>query len=229
MKVSAALLTLIATGVLALAACSAPTAGATVDPATGPSSALPGDPSPAPGSELPPGNGNPYTREKCFGIDETIELPPQTVENVMRVADLVIVAEVVDIEPGVWNTADGQPPTGRPGPEYSPSIVTPVNVLVAETLAGQAGAEVVRVLVRGGEAEGGCVVQRTHPSPNIEKGKPSAFFLRGSTDAEGKQLEAQQVLAAWEVNVERQVKTPLDGVLSTNQLAALLESVSGPG
>jgi hypothetical protein len=52
---------------------------------------------------------------ECYGIDESVDTPPYTVDFVMTVTDLVVVADVVAIEGGTWNTSDGLPPRQKPG------------------------------------------------------------------------------------------------------------------
>lgn len=47
---------------------------------------------------------------RCFGINESIYAPEPTLENLRPYSGDVVVATVVEIEPGFFNTIDGKRP-----------------------------------------------------------------------------------------------------------------------
>lgn len=154
---------------------------------------------------------------ECYGIDESVDTPPDTVASVMSVTDLVVVADVIAIEGGNWNTVDGKAPPQRRGPHFNPGIVTPINIQVDQTLYGEGQNGALRVVNPGGTA--GCFEHQVSNAARLEKGKRYAFFLQPSSDADGNlHRELPLIVAAWPVDDAGSVATPENGTLTVSQL-----------
>ena len=90
---------------------------------------------------------------------------------------------VDDIQPAVYNTEDGSPPSDR---QPEGMILTPVVIGVETVLRGVAQPGAVRVLVEGGTI--GCYTIRVDQAPRVAKGERAVFVLSPARNADGKPL-----------------------------------------
>jgi hypothetical protein len=167
----------------------------------------------------------PLDDPECYGMTETADGPPRTIEFLLDYADRVVVAEVSDILPGVWNTIDGRRPNREPGDRFPAGIVTPHRLTISRVLSGPADTTAITVVKEGGEAD--CVVHDVYPVVRVEKQRRYVFFLQPGRDANGnRHPERPAILEAWAVNASDELMTAEDGQLT---LAELAERISRSG
>lgn len=183
----------------------------------------------APGGTSSPAAEASAEAEDCRGINESVDTPPLSVHFLMDFATDVFVGEVKSIEAGVWNTKDGKkPPKGvKNGPKFNPGVVTPVNLQIDESFFGDAGPGAIRVVNPGGTAD--CVEHHVSNAPVLEKGKTYVFFVQPSPDADGvRKPDLPQVIAAWPVLADGSVETSVEGILTLNEVKALVRDPEPP-
>ncbi len=157
----------------------------------------------------------------CFGIDESIDRLPDTIDNLAPVASAIVVARVEAIEPARWSTRDGrQPPSSwRPGTSLDAGIVTPARVTVTRRLAGDLSGE-LEVTTEGGTV--GCVTHDVNPAPHLREGETYVLFLVPAAYADGDPWPGvMRVDVAWPL-MGGTVRTALDGALSVGRLERLV-------
>ena len=185
--------------------------------------------SPAPSSTAVVAAMTPQPNPDCYGVDESVDMAPPTVANLMPYASIVVVADVKSLEAGIWNTKDGKPPARgfKPGAKFDPQVETPVNLQVNDTWFGEARPGALRIVNPGGTA--GCVEYHVSNAPNLQKGKTYVFFLQSSPDADGQRHpELPIVLEAWPVDGTGQVETAEEGSLTLAQLEDLVHHPVAP-
>jgi hypothetical protein len=196
-------------------------------------SAMPGG---SPGTVTDPsptvivGATTPRPSQACFVMDESVDTAPSTVANLMPFSTTVVVAEVASIDEGIWNTKDGQQPTGhdvKRGPTFNPRIETPINLGVADAWFGDARPGALRVVNPGGAA--GCSEHHVSNAAALETGATYVLFLQPSPDADGQRHpELPLVLVAWPVDDTGHVTTAEEGSLSLAQLEDLVRHPVAP-
>jgi hypothetical protein len=184
-----------------LAACLAP---------TGPTAAVDGQPR--------------ATQPDCYSMNETIDRPPDSIANLVPYTDRVIVATVVRLGDGFWNTPDRKPPPPDriSGPEYDPGILTPALVRIDGVVRGDLGPGDVEVVIEGGVV--GCIEHTVSPRPSLTAGRRYAMFLQPSPRADlTRDAALPLVLAAWPVGDDGTVTTDQDGILDEPAFRRLVE------
>jgi hypothetical protein len=199
-----------------------PGATATAEPTRSTDSATP-DAEASPSAFETPPSSNPVATggKNCYGINESVDTPPNTIASVMTVTDSVVVGVVTRIEEGIFNTPSGAAPdpSRKPGPGYSPGVVTPIDLDITSVLAGDDQRDPLRVVNPGGTA--GCVVHTVSNAARVTKGGTYVFFLQPSRDSNGEaRPDLPLILVAWPVDADGNVRTEEDGTLTMEELRA---------
>lgn len=157
--------------------------------------------------------------DDCSGQVEIIDGLPPTVEFMSSLSSSVILGSITEVGPGRWNTEVGRAPADEA--DISPHIVMRLlRVEVEQQLAYSANsAPTLTVWVRGGTI--GCSRFSYSEFPDeIEPGQRFVFFLDDHLAPENGPVEVQRVYQMWPVDAERRVTTPVDGVVTVEELAA---------
>lgn len=207
--------------VLVLAACVAPgSSGDPVAPIVDSSAPLSSD------SSAPSDPSAKPTFPECYGINESVEHDPFTIANLLQFTDRIVVAEVLALGPGEFNTSDGKNPGpgAKPRPGFEPGVITPVILAVDRAILGDVPRGELRVAVRGGTA--GCVTHYVSSAPLLERNTSYVLFLNPSLDAEGKpHPELAVATAAFPIDEKGDVETLHDGTMSVNELATAVDEL----
>jgi hypothetical protein len=151
-------------------------------------------------------------RRQCFNRGVIVDGFPMTAQQMARGADAVVVARVLDIGPGFWDSATGLRPT-----TYSSeaSILTPVSTEVQSTLKGNART-VEDAVLHGGEY--GCDSEQYDPSPDLAEGLRYVMFLDRYQPHDRAAPESLLIGVAWPVGPDNSVRDPGAGMVTLEDL-----------
>jgi hypothetical protein len=189
-------------------------AGATVAPVAPNATSKP-DPTVAPGGDS----------SFCGSTTLSIDYLPLTVEKLASAGMGFATAEVTGLGAPFFNTADGKSPPGTPS-EWNKDlkIFTPIEVQVAQGIAGDAKPGSTQFLVLGGTV--GCYTMYVTTSPSVEVGSEYVFVLDDAVDAGQTAAGLSKADFAWPVDAKGDVAT-VDGKMSLGDLrTTVLDAIS---
>jgi hypothetical protein len=161
--------------------------------------------------QSPEGSGG----RDCSVTHESVDRLPDSIHNLAPFVDRILIGEVDSIDPGRFNTGDGQmPPADRPhGPDWNPRIVTPIVVDVVLVVAGDGTVGPSRLVIDGGSV--GCIQHIIQPTPRVQLGASYVLLTQPSVLADmTRDPTVPALLDAWPVTDDGLVETEQDGTLT---------------
>lgn len=159
----------------------------------------------------------------CLDISIHSDRMPLTVANLASVSTRIVAGTFNDYGPAQWNSSDGKRPPGAsshtPDMIYRPAVIAPDRVLTGAPTEGD-----IIARVDGGAV--GCDTYTVDSSPELKVGGRYLFYLSYSVDSTGTYISDPSIIEAWVIDAGDQVKTPLEGALTVDQVETAADKVT---
>lgn len=166
-----------------------------------------------------PPSASPPKASSCMDAIVTDERIKPTIANLSSVNELVILATFDGYDEARWNSSDGLPP--KAPSDLWVAIVTPARFTSEDSIRGEvdraSGFE-----IPGGQI--GCDRQSVDSAPALKDGDRYLVFLQAPNSQEAQVNDAWLVYDAFPVRSDNLIETPLDGELSRDQVATIVEA-----
>lgn len=146
---------------------------------------------------------------ECRSVRTFVDRAPMTVEDRVRSQDGAVLATVLDVGPGQWNTPDGQPPADVDA--VSARYVFRLARLSVDHVWSGDVASTFTASIVGGTI--GCWTFKSDEVPEIVAGRQFAVFLRGRPTRAGLE-DVRAAITLWPVDGEGRIVTAEEGPLT---------------
>ena len=153
----------------------------------------------------------------CLNIGAEVDSAPETMANLAAFSSAVVVGRFDGEDPAQWNTRSGERPRGSSN--LGVLIFRPIRITLTTVLRGAPGA-VLGARVEGGDI--GCDSNHLSNELRLGAGARYVFFLQPEWDPANARSLNPWVLAAWPLEPDGSVLSPLEGDLPIATLRHVL-------